>query len=226
MLTIARLFGKSPFAPHQNHMDKVASCIEALPHLFKAFLDQDAEAIQKIGEQISKLEHDADLTKNDIRNHLPRSIFLPLDRSAILDILSLQDALADQAEEIAHNAALLPVPLELIPEIKDDFSILCQKNVEVFRLARQVIKELEDLLECSFGGIEAEKVKGMVEQVAFYEYEIAQIKNRLLKTLYHKGERLPYPAFHLGLTLIEEISNLARLSEKLGNRIRMLLELH
>ena len=66
----------------------------------------------------------------------------------------------------------------------------------------------------------------MVEQIAFHEYEIAKIKNKLLKTLYHKGALLPYPAFHLGLTLIEEISNLARLSEKLGNRIRMLLELH
>lgn len=226
MLTIARLFGKSPFAPLQTHMDKVASCIGELPYLFKAFLEQDADAIQKIGEKISKLEHEADLTKNDIRNHLPKSLFLPLDRSALLDILSLQDALADQAEEIAHNAALLPVPLELIPEIKEDFSILCQKNVEIFRLARQVIKELDYLLECSFGGIEAEKVKGMVEQIAFYEYETANIKKRLLKTFYSKGDCLPHPAFHLGLILIEEIGNLAWLSEKLGNRIRMLLELH
>lgn len=226
MLTIARLFGKSPFAPLQTHMDKVASCIGELPHLFKAFLDQDADEIQRIGENISKLEHEADLTKNDIRNHLPRSLFLPLDRSALLEILSLQDALADQAEDIARHAALLPVPLNLIPEMKEDFSILCQKNVEVFRLARHVIKELEDLLECSFGGIEAEKVKGMVEQIAFYEYEVDGVKHRLLKTLYHKGERISYPAFHLSLTLIEEISNLAHLSEKLGNRIRMLLELH
>jgi uncharacterized protein len=226
MLTIARLFGKSPFAPLQTHMDKVSSCIGELPNLFKAILEQDVDAIQRILEKITKLEHEADLTKNDIRNHLPRSLFLPLDRSALLDILSLQDALADEAEEIAQTAVLHPAPLGLIPEMKEDFSALCQKNVEVFRLARQVIKELEDLLECSFGGIEAEKVKGMVEQIAFYEYETAQIKNRLLKTFYSKGAVLPYPTFHLGLTLIEKISNLARLSEKLGNRIRMLLELH
>jgi len=207
-------------------MDKVASCIGELPTLFKAFLEQDGEAIQKISEKISKLEHEADLTKNDIRNHLPKSLFLPLDRSALLDILSLQDALADKAEEIASHMGLLHFPIEQVPEIRPDFLSLCQKTIEVFRQARQVIKELEDLLECSFGGIEAEKVKGMVEQIAFCEYETAVIKNRLLKTFYSKGGNLPYPAFHLGLTLIEEISNLSRLSEKLGNRIRMLLELH
>jgi predicted phosphate transport protein (TIGR00153 family) len=226
MLTIARLFGKSPFAPLQTHMDKVASCISELPTLFKAFFDQDPVGIAKSAEKISKLEHEADLTKNDIRNHLPKSLFLPLDRSALLEILSFQDALADQAEEIAHTIGLYPFPVALIPEIREDLIALCQKNVEVFRQARQVIKELEDLLECSFGGIEAEKVKGMVEQIAFYEYETVQIKNRLLKTLYATGERIPYPVFHLGLTLIEKISNLSHLSEKLGNRIRMLLELH
>ena len=43
--------------------------------------------------------------------------------------------------------------------------------MEVFWLVRTSDKEFEELLESSFGGIEAEKVKGMVEQIAFYEYE-------------------------------------------------------
>lgn len=98
--------------------------------------------------------------------------------------------------------------------------------MEIFWQVRQVIKELEDLLECSFGGIEAEKVKGMVEQIAYLEYESSQIQHRLLKALYQNGEKLSYPSFHLTLTLIEKLGILARTSEKLGNRIRMLLELH
>ncbi len=223
MLTIAKLFGKSPFAPLQTHMDKVASCINELPALFQALLSQNAQAIQQIGEKISRLEHEADLTKNDIRNHLPKSLFLPVDRGSLLEILSLQDALADQAEKIAFHAEIRK--LELLPEMRDDFCLLCQKIVEVFWLVRQVIKELEELLECSFGGIEAEKVKGMVEQIAFYEYETTQIQNRLIKFLYRGGDAMPSPSFHLCQTLIAEIGELARISERLGNRVRMLLEL-
>lgn len=41
MLIIAKLPGKSPFAPLQTHMDKVSSCIEELPALFKALIEQD-----------------------------------------------------------------------------------------------------------------------------------------------------------------------------------------
>ncbi len=223
MLTIARLFGKSPFAPLQTHMDKVASCIGQLPSLFKAILDQDEQAILCIGKKISELEHEADLTKNDIRNHLPKSLFLPVDRSSLLDILGLQDALSDQAEKIAQTASFNK--LEIPQSMLDSFLQLCQKAMEVFWLTRQVIKELDELLESSFGGIEAEKVKGMVEQIAFHEYENSTLEVELLKKLYREGERIPYPSFHLLNLLIEEISALSRISEKLGNRIRMLLEL-
>lgn len=223
MLTIAKLFGKSPFAPLQTHMDKVACCVGELPALFKALVEQDMFAIEKIGGHISSLEHEADLTKNDIRNHLPKSLFLPVDRGALLEILSLQDAIADQAEEIALHAGMRKLPI--LPELRDDFSSFCSKNIEAFWLARKVIKELEELLESSFGGIEAQKVKGMVEQIAFHEYEMALIRNQLIKRLYQGGDGLPYPVFHLSLTLFEEIGHLACLSEKLGNRVRMLLEL-
>lgn len=223
MLNIAKLFGKSPFAPLQTHMDRVASCVGQLPSLFKALCEQDEKALQKTAEQISRLEHEADLTKNDIRNHLPKSIFLPVDRSALLEILALQDSLADQAQAIALRACIYPLPL--LEELQTDFTRFCQKNIEAFWLAREVVKELDELLECSFGGIEAEKVKGMVEQIAFFEYEADQFEYALTRRIYQAGEKMTQPAFHLWLTLIHDIANLAHLAEKLGNRVRMLLEL-
>lgn len=223
MLTIARLFGKSPFAPLQTHMDKVASCLEELPRLFLAFFSQDLETVETISAKISRLEHEADLTKNDIRNHLPKSLFLPFDREVLLDILSLQDSLSDQAEKIGYLASMRPV--EWLKAAKEDFSFFCQKNMEIFWLVRGVIKELDELLDSSFGGMEAEKVKGMVEQIAFFEYEVDLLGHLLIKTLYNKGDSLSPSLFHLHYTLIQEIGELAHLSERLANRIRMLLDL-
>ena len=87
MRSILGLFGRSPFGALTSHMENVASCIEMLPTLFEAVGKQDAVEIEKIAKQISEYEHAADLTKNDIRNHLPKSVFLPIDRSSILEIL-------------------------------------------------------------------------------------------------------------------------------------------
>ena len=72
-MTIARLFGKSPFAPLQSHMNKVALCIEKLSKVFESLEQKDK--IQRLVADLSQLEHEADLTKNDIRNHLPKSLF-------------------------------------------------------------------------------------------------------------------------------------------------------
>jgi predicted phosphate transport protein (TIGR00153 family) len=223
MLTIARLFGKSPFAPLQTHMDKVASCVGQLEPLFAALSRGDEAAIESISCLISTLEHEADLTKNDIRNHLPRSLFLPVDRAALLDILSLQDRIADQVEAIAFHAAIRPASLP--PESYEHFQLLCNKTLESFWLARQVIKELDELLESAFGGIEAEKVKGMVEQIAFMEHEGTESLRLVMKALYLKGDKMSHTAFHHAVRLVEQIGAVATLSEKLGNRIRMLLEL-
>lgn len=220
MLTIAKLFGKSPFAPLQTHMDKVASCVEKLPALFQAILDQDMEMIEAIGSTISRVEHEADIIKNEIRNHLPKSLFLQVDRGALLEILALQDAIADQVEEIAHQAGMRTLSIDF----REEFVLFTSKSMETFWLSRKVMQELEELLECSFGGIEAQKVKRMVEEIAFSEYEMVLSQNKLTKRLYQGSDALPYPVFHLLLTLVEEIGKIALFAEKLGNRVRMLLE--
>ena len=109
MLTIAKFFGKSPFSPLQSHMRKVANCIKKLTQIFECLDKKDHEQVEELVKNLSKLEHEADLTKNDIRNHLPKSLFLPIDRTLLLEILSIQDSIADKAEEIGNFLVLIPV---------------------------------------------------------------------------------------------------------------------
>jgi len=222
MRTIARLFGKSPFAPLQTHMNKVAACIEKLGKIFDAFDKGDNEKMERLAGELSDLEHAADITKNDIRNHLPKSLFLPIDRGQFLEILSIQDALADKAEEIAILLTLRPADCH---HLQLHLHSLFQKNAEVFWHAKQIIAEIDELLETSFGGIEAEKVKVMVEQTAYKEYEAKKLQRHLTKQLFSLRPEPLAPLFYLGVRLIAEIGSLSQLAERLANRIRMILEL-
>src|SRR5438132_7859447 len=111
MLTIARLFGKSPFAPLQTHMNKVAHCIEKLTNVLEVLPQMEKEKIEELVTELCTLEHEADLTKNDIRNHLPKSLFLPIDRGHFLEILSIQDSIADKTEDIGILLTLRPLAL-------------------------------------------------------------------------------------------------------------------
>ncbi|MBN2479662.1 MAG: TIGR00153 family protein [Parachlamydiales bacterium] len=221
MLTIAKLFGKSPFAPLQTHMEKVSECVHLLDDLFDALKDKHYEKISEIQKKISKKEHDADLTKNDIRNHLPKSLFMPIDRFSFLDILHLQDAFADKAEDIAIIVSLKEIDYNELEGL-DEF---IKKTLETFDLAFLVIKEFDNLIESSFGGIEARKVKEMTEHLAYMEHEIDIMSHKLLKNLYSITDKMPYSSFHLWNLILKEIGEISNIAENLGNRIRMILEL-
>ncbi len=223
MYTILNLFGRSPFAPLQSHMAQVAVCVHLLKDLFEALEKKDFISLDKISQQISEHEHLADLTKNDIRNHLPKSLYLPIDRSQLLEILTVQDNISDRAEDVAVLVNLKNI--ELLPIFRDEFWAFLIKNIETFDGAHQIIKEMHELLESSFGGNEAEKVKAMVDHVAYCEHEVDLIQRSLLKKIFAAEDQMSFTTFHLWQKIFEAVASLSNLSEKLAYRIRMTLEL-
>lgn len=74
MRNILPIFGRSPFKPFQTHIEKVRETLAHVEPFFEAFLAGDREAARAARKRIMKLEHEADLLKNDIRDHLPRSL--------------------------------------------------------------------------------------------------------------------------------------------------------
>lgn len=223
MLTILNLFGRSPFTPLQAHMDDVSAAVHKLIPLCRALEARNQESIESIAAEIAALEHKADLLKNDIRNHLPRSLFLPIDRQLLLDILSIQDHIADAAEDIAVLCTLKP--LTLLPEFAQEFHIFLKKNIDTFDGAYRIVKEMHELLESSFGGKEAQKVTGMVEDVGLMEHEVDILQRSLLKKLFQAEVNLSYAAFFQWQKICEAIASISNLSESLAHRIRMTLQI-
>lgn len=221
--TIFNLFGRSPFAPLQSHMEKVSACVHLLHDLFLALEKKDYTALEFIANQIAELEHQADITKNDIRNHLPKSLFLPIDRGQLLEILSTQDRIADKAEDIAVLVTIKPI--ELLPTFSVEFKHFLEKNISTFDGAFLIIKEIHELLESSFGGLEAEKVRSMVEEVSYKEHEVDIIQRGLLKKFFKAENEMSYTTFYVWQKICEAVADISNLSETLANRVRMTLEL-
>lgn len=221
--TILNLFGKSPFAPMHSHMDQVAHCVGMIPKLFEAVQKQDYSAVELIASKISEQEHKADLIKNDIRNHLPKTLFLPIDRSHLLEILKIQDSIADAAEDVAVLTTLKT--LVILDSFKDEFQSFLKKNLEAFQSAKLIINEMNELLESSFGGIEAQKVRAMVDDVAYKEHEADLIQRKLLRSLIQAESQMTYSSYDLWQRIFHALASISNLSENLAYRVRMTLEL-
>ncbi|RMH78497.1 MAG: TIGR00153 family protein [Calditrichaeota bacterium] len=222
MNVLRNLFARSPFSPLQSHMEKVAACVKKLNELYQAYVHNDWDRINALAEEISEMEHAADLTKNEIRNHLPKGLFLAVNRGDLLEILALQDTLADRAEDIGILMTLKR--LEPLEGLEDDLKRFLDKNLEAVEHVHAIIREMDELVEASFGGREAEKVMRMVEEVAYMEHEADVLQRELLKKLYNMDDTLPYSSFQLWINILQAVASLANLAEKLANRVRMLLE--
>jgi predicted phosphate transport protein (TIGR00153 family) len=222
MRTIAQVFGRSPFIPLQSHMEKVRECVDLVPSVVTAFIAGDSDRVGELAEKISKLEHEADLVKHDIRDSLPRSLFLPVHRSSLLKVLAIQDGIANRAENIAVLLTFKTVrPVDAISRLVETF---VEKNLEAFSGASLIIGQLDELLETGFGGTEATKVREMVDGVSKLEYDADLLQRALLRELFSHEDELSYGDFFLWTRIVRQISQIGDRSENLATGVRTMLE--
>jgi uncharacterized protein len=222
MRSILRIFGRSPFVPLQIHMEKVAKCVEKVPEILAAYRRKDSAAVEELSQDISKLEHEADLIKHDIRDNLPRGIFLPVSRADLLKILNIQDSIANRAENIG---VILTFKQSKSFEALDlAFDEFVEKCLETFWLARGVIDQFDELLEAGFGGSEAHAARELVDKVARREYESDVAQRKLARVMFAAEDSISYTDFFLFGRLVRQISEIADRSNNLASAIRSTLE--
>ncbi len=220
------LLVKTPFDLLQLHMEKVVACLAKLSEIFTEFLeggdDAHLEKINQLAIEVSEYEHEADLVKNDIRKSLTKSFLFPIDRNNFLEILTLQDNIADIAEEIANF--LMIKPLTIPTEVKELLRAYIDKNMDAASVIKGIVLSFDQLLEASFGGPIAVKVKEKVDLLAFKEHESNLLRRKTIKTLFRMGDQFDPPSFMLLTRLIEDIGHIAHYAEKVALRIEMVLD--
>lgn len=221
MRAIAELFGKSPFGPLVEHTNKVNETVRDVRPLVEAFLDERYDEVEVLYERISKLEHKADVIKREVRNHLPKSLFLPVDRGDMLKFLKEQDAIADTAEDIA---VLLTVRRTRVPPaLREGILALTDKVIEVSETLVEAAGELKNLQEASFKGKGAEQVIELIERVSQGEYEADCIQTDVSRMLYdHETEVDPISVYFI-MKLFRLLGEIANHAENTGDNLRMML---
>jgi predicted phosphate transport protein (TIGR00153 family) len=219
--SIANLFSKSPFGPTQAHLKKAIECAQQLRPLFEAALPYDAELLEAVTERINELEHQTDLLKNEIRDTLPRSLFLPVDRRDLLELIHMQDSIADSVQEVA---ALLSLKALWLPEdLKPAVMQLIEEILVTCDMALAIGSEMDELSETSFGGPEAERVLSMINQLDAVETKSDTLGVALSKALFAREDEMKPVDAMLWYKIFYTAGQVANYAERMGNRLRLLI---
>ena len=218
---ISALFGRSPIRPIQQHMAKAQSCITLLGDFLEASYNKDWLKAEEIQLAIHNTENEADALKREIRTHLPRSLWLPVSRNDLLEMLQIQDRLANQARDIAGImlGRKIEIPEELIECVRDYY----QKNLNTSMQALKAINELDELLETGFRGTEATLVEELVVELDELEHQsdVSQVKLRGM--LFQIEDSLPPVDVMFLYKIIDRLGELADVSQKVGSRLLLLI---
>jgi predicted phosphate transport protein (TIGR00153 family) len=221
MRSLASLLGRSPFGPLQEHMNQVVQCAEAVPALFAALIAGDREALLAQQKHIAALESEADLIKNELRNHLPRKLFMPVDRRDLLEILDLQDTIADVAEDIGD--LLIAREFEIPEAMAEPLLRFVDRAVSAAVAGREVVKRLDGLLEVGFAGPESEEVLALIDHVLTLEDEADVLELEVTRALFANESEFSPVSVILWMRLFDWVGDLADYPKKVCNRLRLLI---
>lgn len=215
------MFGRSPIRPLEEHMAKVNACVEQLAPFFNAVLVQDWQTVETLQHGISLLENEADDMKRDLRLHLPKGLFMPVSRSDLLELLSVQDRLANKAKDIA--GIVLGRKMVFLPAIADLFLQFLHRCIAASQQANTAIHELDELLETSFSGNEIKLVEGMIAKLAHIERETDKLQIQLRNIVFALEAELPPIDVMFIYKIIEWTGDLADRAQDIGDRLQILL---
>lgn len=218
---LSAMFGRSPFKPMQQHMAAVHACVALVPELFERLIAGDQGGLVKTQETIFEKEREADAIKQDIRGHLPRSLLLPVDRRDLLEVLEVQDAIADTAQDIA--GLLLQRQMTAPDDMQAHLRQLIRRCVDAVAQAQTIVDELDELIETGFRGPEAERVETMVAELNRIETETDDLAIALARKLFEHEDAMGPVSVLFWYRLIEWIGNLADNAEKVGDRMLLLI---
>ncbi len=218
---LSGLLRGSPFKPIQEHMRVVFSCVCLIPPLFDAVYREEFSQVAEFAGQIKQLETKADKLKSTFRLNMPKSLFLPVDRKDLLSLIGDQDKIADTAEDIGKT--FLFRDMTVPEEIKELLDELLEGTMEITAAGKDMIEQLDELLEVGFAGRELDKVSGMIAGVRRSEHNIDDIMYRIKRKLFSIEKDLDPISVMFWYQMIDMLGLISDQAENLADRLLLFL---
>jgi predicted phosphate transport protein (TIGR00153 family) len=221
MNPILDLFASSPMKPMQTHMQKVQECVDKLPLFLDAVFAKDWASVETQQKAIRAIENEADELKKELRLNLPKGLFMPVERTDLLALLSSQDKIANKGKDIA--GLILGRRMEFPASIEEDLKAYLKRSIDASHQAAVAIHQLDELLESGFKGKEVTIAEEMVVKLDEIENDVDVLQIKIRRKLFELEAELPPVNVIFMYKAIEWIGDLSDLSQQVGSRLELLL---
>ena len=220
-IPIGRLLSRDPFASLDEMMGAVNDCCAFLPPMFAALAAGDQAQVITLAKGASTAEAAADDVKDRLRDQLPRSLFLPVDRRDVLGLISQMDAVADSAEDVG---VVLTLRTFTVPRgLAEPLLQLVEAVMATVSRASAVIALLPDLVAAGFSGRAAQQARDAISAVSQAEHAADKRQDQAAKLLFTLEDQISAVSLFMWTKVLQILGSIANHAENVGDRVRLFL---
>jgi hypothetical protein len=195
----------------KEHLDIVEIGIKKLQDVFKAYIEENWEELEKVDKEISDIERNADIKRKQIENKMYSKAFLPNFRGDLLGLIENVDKIMNKIQTVSE-IIYYQKPF-LNTEIKEKMLIQTKLVEKAFYSLRIAIESLFE---------NTEKALNYVKEVEQYEHEEDIVEKNLLKEIFD-SKNLQLAEKLQAKDLILQIGDIADRSEDASDRVEIIL---
>ncbi len=218
---LSSLFGDSLISPIKQHMSVCHEAVLLLTPFFEAVMAGSVEDARQVQEQICQREQEADAIKRRFRMHLPSGFLLSVSRDDLLELIRVQDKLANGCRDLAGlvYGRRIQIPAELRDELRECVAMAIDSVTSL----NATLDKLDTLVGTGFVPSRTLALELGLQEVDNRERACDEIERRLCQSLF-RIEALIDPIDTLFLyQVIELIGEVADRAKVVANRIRIII---
>ena len=215
------LLAESPFAGLQEHMKAGDEAVTKLGDFLNSVTEADWRTAEECREAIVELENRADDIKNNIRNNLPKSLFMSVSREDLLGLVMTMDEIPNAAKDI--SGIIIGRKMSIPEQVKDQFISCSSAAIKAANQASEAVRKVDEMQKSGFGSNDAAALSDLVAHLEQIERENDELEIELRHSLFQcEKEYDPIDMVFL-YDIINKIGSLADISQTVGHLLVRLI---
>ncbi len=208
---------KSPFSELLEHYKSLKDGVALIPEALKLYEEGDFDGFLKIKAEVDKLENKADMQKRDIRNHMPKYLFMPVDRTVFFQLTRSQDNILDFGQVALNWLAIRKIEIqETLHKDLDDYLSGVITSVDLLGPA------LESVVEMINGGtVQRSDIKDKCRAIVVNHEKVMAFTQKMTEKIFSSDEI--FKDTYQKLKFIEEIYEISHNAERSSDMLRAMI---
>ncbi len=211
---------KSPMEGLVEHYDQIAQCINIINESLECYVSGvgACREFTELSREIDKIEDHADIIKRNLRNHLPRRLFMAVDKTLFLNYTKSQDNILDSAQEALQWLGMRQVA---IPE--GTYQKMLIDILEGVKMTTEFLgPALKDTIKFVHGDtLDRTTLKHKYQAVRKQHHDVQKMRKKITSVIYNST--MDFKDIYQLLHFVDCIVNMSHDSENCADILRSMI---